>query len=63
MFVAAEMVHLFLESYHNRTLSLVASDIKPKPLIRISPVIYYELKKIFSPLNLGSGYIQSKKRN
>ena len=39
MFAVVEMAHLFLESYHNRTLSLVVSDIKPKPLIRILPVI------------------------
>lgn len=39
MFAVVEMAHLFLESYRNRTLNLVASDIKPKPLIRILPVI------------------------
>lgn len=39
MFAAVEMAHLFLESYRNLTLSLLALDIKPKPLIRILPVI------------------------
>lgn len=39
MFAAVEMVLLSLEFCRNLILNLVASDIKPKPLIRILPVI------------------------